>query len=314
MVRVLTIEYDCDDIDIFLNKLLAKRVSMQRYVLGVMLGMMTLGACAEGDVKADSAAVPAAQPLPEGVTTEKNLLKQEIITQSKRPALFRPSENMPEIVNEDLLRGMTESKKNPGNVSQFIGYMPKVKVLPCEKGCEGSDYDRAVKAFIKGYRGQWKDHIKERGEMIVQVRRYTTAPFYMRGLPYGTDAFGVSFILEGKLVSFGQQSLIGGSTTSDELANRLGARLATELLFSLGVGTRPAFLTPVSEEGLEGTLHAATNAMTAINGAFGSDDVRSRIEPATEANANLLPAIDGIKPGEIAPITGMHYVNSLAAF
>jgi len=279
-----------------------------------MLGMVTLGACAEGEVKVGSAAVPVTQPLPEGVTTEKNPLKQEIIAQSKQPALFRPSENMPEIVNEDLLRGMTESKKNPDNVSQFIGYMPKVRVLPCEKGCEGSGYERAVKAFIKGYRGQWKDHIKERGEMIVQVRWYNTRPFLMRSLPYGTDTFGVSFLLEGKLVSLGDRSLIGGSTTSDELANRLGARMATELLFSLGVGTRPAFLTPVSEEGVAGTLQTASNTLTAINGTFGADDVRSRIEPATEANANLFPAIDGIKPGEIAPITKTHYVTSLASF
>jgi hypothetical protein len=41
------------------------------------------------------------------------------------------------------------------------------------------------------------------------------------------------------------------------------------------------------------------------------DDVHSRIEPATEAQANLMPAIDGIAPGEIAPLTEMHYIDTI---
>ncbi|AXK37982.1 hypothetical protein DWG20_00235 [Crenobacter cavernae] len=248
--------------------------------------------------------------LPEGVTTEKNPLKQEFLAKaSSKPALFRPSENMPEIVNEDLLRGMSESGKKPGNVSQFIGYMPKLKVLPCAKGCEGSDYERAVKEFIKGYRGDGK-YFKERGEMIVQVRWYNTRPFLMRQLPYGADTFGVSFILEGKLVSLGKKSGVGISVSSYELARDIGARMAMELAYTLGMGVKPTYVSTTNNAsaGVGGAI-MATGAV--VDGLLGVEDVRPRIEPATEANSNLLPAIDGIKPGEIEPITEMHYINSL---
>ena len=56
----------------------------------------------------------------------------------------------------------------------------------------------------------------------------------MRKLPYGADVFGVSFLLEGKLVSLGKKSGVGVSVSSYELAREIGARLATELAFTLG--------------------------------------------------------------------------------
>ncbi|KVP75136.1 hypothetical protein WJ93_06895 [Burkholderia ubonensis] len=260
----------------------------------------------------ESAAVPAVADvhLPDGVTTEKNPLKQEFLAKSSsKPALFRPSENMPEIVNEDVLRGMSESGKTPGKSSDFIGYMPKLKVLPCAKGCEGKDYDRAVAEFIKGYRGNGK-HFQERGEMIVQVRWYNTRPFLMRQLPYSADVFGVSFMLEGKVVSLGNKSGVGMSISSYELAKDIGARLATELAFTLGMGVKPTYLSTTNNaSGGVGGAIMATGAK--VDGLLGVEDVRSRIEPATEANNNLLPAIDGIKPNEVEPISEMHYINSL---
>ncbi|KVP39896.1 hypothetical protein WJ87_06850 [Burkholderia ubonensis] len=266
---------------------------------------------ASSEVNAQSAVTAAAQgQLPEGVSTEKNPLKADYLTKSKTEmAVFRASDNMPEVVNEDLLRGMSDSGKAPGQVSEFIGYMPKLKVLPCAEGCEGSDYERAVADFIKGYRGNGKQ-FKERGEMIVQVRWYHTRPFYMRKVPYSADTFGVSFLLEGKLVSLGSKSGVGLPGRSNELARDMGARLAMELAFTLGVGGKPTFLSTTNNisNGVAGTI-MRTGA--AVDGVLGVEDVRSRIEPATEANANLMPAIDGIKPGEVSPITEMHYINTL---
>ncbi|WP_157643871.1 hypothetical protein [Burkholderia ubonensis] len=288
---------------------------MKRYAIGLILGLTALGAMAQeaaSEVKVESAAVPAVADvhLPDGVTTEKNPLKQEFLAKSSsKPALFRPSENMPEIVNEDVLRGMSESGKTPGKSSDFIGYMPKLKVLPCAKGCEGKDYDRAVAEFIKGYRGNGK-HFQERGEMIVQVRWYNTRPFLMRQLPYSADVFGVSFMLEGKVVSLGNKSGVGMSISSYELAKDIGARLATELAFTLGMGVKPTYLSTTNNaSGGVGGAIMATGAK--VDGLLGVEDVRSRIEPATEANNNLLPAIDGIKPNEVEPISEMHYINSL---
>jgi hypothetical protein len=238
-------------------------------------------------------------------------MKQAYIAKSGvKPALFRPSQNMPEVVNEDILRGMSESGKVPSKVSQLIGYMPRLKVLPCAKGCEGKDYDRAVAAFIKGYRGDGR-YFQERGEMVVQVRWFNVRPWYMKSVPYSADVFGVSFILEGKLVSLGKKSGVGTRITADDLARDIGARLAGELAYTLGMGVRPPLLVPLEKDALHGMGEAVLAVGAKVDGALGAEDVRSRIEPATEANANLLPAIDGIMPGEIEPISEMRYLSSM---
>lgn len=292
---------------------------VKRYMMVLVLGLMACGAANAQDSNAvdtpAASAAPAAAAggpgaLPEGVTTETNPLKQAFLAKAKsKPALFRPSANMPEVVNEDVLRGMSESGKPAGNASAVIGYMPKLVVLPCAKGCEGADYERAVKAFAKGYRGNGK-HFQERGELIVQVRWYNTRPFLQRQLPYGSDLFGVSFMLEGKVVSLGMKSGVGKSISSYELATDLGARLATELAFTLGMGAKPTFLLPGINPG-EGFAGKVLSSGAAVDGMLGVEDVRSRIEPATDAHASLLPAIDGIKPSELEPIAQMFYLNSL---
>lgn len=288
---------------------------MQRYGMGLILGLMAISAMAQEvstetkEETAVSAVLAERAALPEGVTTEQHPLKKAYLTTAKSaPAVFRPSQNMPEIVNEDLLRGMADSGK-PGKPSNFIAYMPKLKILPCAKGCEGSDYNKAIKAFQKGYSGDGK-YFQERGEMLVQVRWFNVRPFLMRHLPYSADLFGVSFILEGKLVSLGKKSGVGVSVSAHELARDMGARLAMELAYSLGVGAKPSFLSPTNDAGA-GVGAAIMATGVAVDSALGVEDVRSRVEPATEAHASLLPAIDGIQPGEIEPIDKMRYINSL---
>lgn len=265
---------------------------MKKYVAGLILGLSALTAIAQ-----------------EAIVTETNPLKLEFLAKAKtQAAVFRPSPNLPEIVNEDLIRGMSESgETKTGKGSQFIGYMPKLKVLPCAKGCEGKDYDTAVAEFIKGYRGN-KKLFEERGEMIVQVRWFNVRPFLMRSLPYTADVFGVSFMLEGKVISLGKSSGPGTSVTARDLANVLGGRLAMELAYTLGMGAKPSFLQRgiVSGEGFGGGVIAVGKTLDNLTGV---EDVRPRIEPATEAHANLLPAVDGILPNEVEPITEMRYLN-----
>ncbi|MEM8516300.1 hypothetical protein [Janthinobacterium sp. CAN_S7] len=296
---------------------------MKRYVIGSMLGVTVFSGMTQelsSEVKGGLIApvtatvgvttAPAdATALPEGVATDKNPLKQAYIHNSKNtPAVFRPNPSMPEIVNETVLRGYAEDSKEPKDVSQFMGYMPKMKVLPCAKGCEGRDYDRAVKSLIEGFRGDKKLY-QERGEMIVQVRWFNVRPFLQRQLPYGADLFGISFMLEGKVVSLGKSSGAGKSISAYELARDIGARLGMELALSLGMGVKPPALEPV--EGRDKVLAAKfMNASAALNDFQGIEDVRPRIEPATEAHAVLLPAIDGIRPNEINPIDKMYYLNS----
>ena len=126
---------------------------------------------------------------------------------------------------------------------------------------------------------------------------------------YGSDNLGVEFMLEGKVVSIGKQSLTAKSHTehADELAHDVGARIALELLNSLALGAKPDYLEAANDVG-KGFVGAMGNVNNAIGSALGGEDVRSRIEPATDANNNLLPAIDGIGPNEIEPITAMHYI------
>jgi hypothetical protein len=305
---------------------------MKRCAFSVVLGLMALSATAQetknevrmagGTAVSATAQTPVEVPvsvtvqsigaqLPDGVITEQNPLKLALLAKSgAKPAVFRPSPNMPEITNEDILRGMTEIGKAPGKVSQVIGYMPKLKVLPCAKGCEGKDYDRAVAALVNGYRGDGK-YFQERGEMVIQVRWFNVRPWYMKSVPYSADVFGVSFVLEGKLVSLGKKSGVGTHITADDLARDIGARLASELAFTLGTGARPPLLVPMKKDAVYGLGEAVMTTGVKVDGALGVEDVRSRIEPATAANANLLPAVDGIKPGEIEPITEMLYLNSL---
>ena len=301
---------------------------MKRYVVALMLGLSALGAMAQestSEVKVEQAvqveqatpAVAAAVPapdvaaLPAGVVTEQHPLKKEFLAKAKlKPAVFRPSPNMPEITNEELLRGMGDSGKAPGKPGrQVVGYMPKLKVLPCATGCTGSDYDRAVKEFIKGYRGDGKA-FEERGEMIVQVRWFNARPFLQRQLPYGADEFGVSFMLEGKVVTLGKNSGVGKTIYARELAHDIGARMAVDLAFSLGAGGRSNIL--LSAEEMDNKFVQGVSDMgTGLKGALGVTDTRSRIEPATPQHANLLPAVDGIGPNEVAPIKQMYYLNSL---
>ncbi len=285
---------------------------MQRYIVGLALAIAAMGAAAQVEVEQQANRLTAApvQDLPAGVTTEQHPLKRAFLAKgSAAPALFRPSDNMPEIVNEDLLGGMTASGKVPGKLGQFAGYPPKLKVLPCPTGCEGKEYERAVAEFIRGYAGDGK-FFKERGEMIVQVRWFHARPFYMRSVPYSADFFGVSFLLEGKLVSLSKRSLVGQSDKAHEMARDIGARMGFELALTLGVGAKPSYLLSSNNAsiGVRGKLGAVS---TAVSGALGVDDVRSRIEPGTEAHAHLMPAIDGIAPGEIAPLTEMHYIDTI---
>lgn len=257
---------------------------------------------AEGFVEA-----PVSVPLPGGVVTTTHPLKIAFLEKSgSKPLLFRPSENVPEMVNEDLIRGMREGDGPLGGFTAFAGYLPGLKVLPCEKGCVGKDYEKAVAHLVKGYRSHG-GIFAERGEMIVQVRWFHSRNFLQRASPFGSDLFGISFLYEGKLVSIGRKSMAGSNTSAVELAELLGGRLAVELAVTMGMGAKPPYLN-VSE----GVVETLTNATVAIDGVLGLDDVRSRIEPATlEAHAHLMPAVDGIAPGEIEPVDRMHYITGL---
>ncbi|WP_422191917.1 hypothetical protein [Aquabacterium sp.] len=82
--------------------------------------------------------------------------------------------------------------------------------------------------------------------------------------------------------------------------------LGYELLFRIGAGLKPHTL--VSLDANDSSLRKANLAMgaglTHIHTALGGVDALSRIEPVDPAkHAHLLPASDGIQPGEVRTIT-----------
>lgn len=301
---------------------------MKSFAVGIILGLLGVAAQASdvpaeasvvpvpavtaGDVPTDAPVTPEAAKttgLPAGVVTTTHPLKRAFLEQSKsEPTVYRPNPNMPEILNEDVIRGMRQAGENPGNFSEFVGHLPRLVVLPCAKGCEGEDYEKVVAAFVRGYRGQ-RSHFVERGEMLVQVRWVHRRSFMARQLPYGADVFGISFLYEGKLVSIGRSAGVGNAKPAERLAEELGGRFAVELALTAGMGAKPLFL-KLSDA--HETVAALMDTTSAVNEFLGAEDVRSRIEPATvEAHKHLMPAIDGIAPGEVAPITEPKFVYNL---
>lgn len=292
-----------------------------KYIVGFIFCALTLSAVAQNGsdpvATVNSPAALTKMTLPDGVVTESHPLKRALITEKSSLALFRPNPNMPEVTHEGFLRGMTEANSAPDRAAgtaksskaTMLGYMPKLKVLPCAVGCKGSKYDEAVSEFIKGYRGAGV--FQERGELIVQVRWFNVRPFLMRQMPYSADQFGVSMMLEGKLLSFGLSSGVGVSVDAAELASELGARLAADLAFTMGLGKRSTLLNPYNSQVLGGVPDAIIRTSKSVKAFLGDDDMSSRMEPATEAHQHLLPAIDGIQPGEVNPITEVIRTDTL---
>jgi hypothetical protein len=293
---------------------------MKRYAVGLILGMSALGAMAQVASSGEPAAVVQAQPaaieqageqaapvavapadasLPEGVVTEQNPVKKAYLALKKdyRPLLFRPNPNMPEMTDEETVRKLAESGSRP-ILAKGVGYLPKPILVPCAKGCEGKNYDRAVEAFLKGY---WANGLfKERGEVRMQVRWFSVRPPF---IPVGADTFGISFIAEGKLVSIGRSTGFGSHfTDTKDIASAIGAMLGRTLAYSMGMGLRPIFLKPLDEKSFVANLRGIVKKVDRFHGA---DDTTPRFEPVTAEYEHLLPAMDGIRPGEIAPATGV---------
>ena len=288
-------------------------MNAKHVLLSLLVGLtMSIGAHANSHQMGD---------LPAGAVTEQNPQKQEFFKNNPTLAMvFRPTENMPEVVKVDQVRAMVASGKPLSDVPQFIGYLPKLKVLPCSNGCAGLAYERAVSAFLEGYAAN-ATHFKERGEMKVRVlgdNRLWTAPqaevdtrktSYMQDgklitlesvptLRQNLDAetFGISFILEGKLVTLEKKSGAVAGYTTYQLAHELGARLGAELAYTLGMGIKPAYLRMSNED--DSPIASWSYLRKAAAEIYDSVEF-IRLQSAGYADNNLLPAIDGILPSEV---------------
>lgn len=253
---------------------------------------------------------PAAQSsLPPGVITEQNPLKLAVIDSKKwaRKAYYRPNENMPDLINEDLLRGMLPAGKSTEQArSEVVGYLPRLVVLPCSDGCSGSAYDNAVDALKKGFRGE-TPNIVERGEMIVRISHLHHRSILANFVPTFNDSISVQFVLQGRLVTLSRAGIAaaahgsGGNTT--DMAEGIGAQIGKSLLLDMGVGVAPVFTVPVLGDGLHKAMTGVLMVGNAVLRAVGTDTAESTVGPVPDGDVSLLPAIDGIGPNEVEPLT-----------
>jgi hypothetical protein len=313
---------------------------MRKYLVGVALGMMAMGSYAQAvstadaasevavnavgaagavagqpvmaasDADVDPAALVPAQPasthrtgLPPGVITEQNPLKLAIIEQrGARKAYYRPNENMPDLSNEDALRGkLSDGKTEAQARGEVIGYMPRLRVIPCSDGCDGSAYDKAVAALVSGYRGTMPN-IAYRGEMLVRVSRFHHLSFLSSMVPTFNESISIQFVMQGRLVTLSKAAMDNHGSATD-LAEQLGSTLGTQVLLQLGVGIAPGVTIPEQNTGLHSATHSVLKVTGAILGAIGTDTARSTVGPVPEGDVSLLPAIDGIGPNEVDPLT-----------
>ncbi len=216
-------------------------------------------------------------------------------------SIYRPGPNMPE-ASPQLLRDQMSKTAT----TDFLGYMPRVRVTGCPQ-CKGSDFSKIMKSFLKGL-GSYTDgpgKIEYRGELPIEIRWFNIGSSF---LPTSTSQFGISYVYEGKLISMGRSTAVGKASDIYQQAEDLGVRLGYDLLFRIGVGLKPYTLMSLDANGtsMRKASLALGAGLTHVHTALGGVDARSRIEPVDPArHAHLLPAIDGINPGEVRPITEM---------
>jgi hypothetical protein len=262
------------------------------------------GAASPVDIAAER--VPSASPEANGLTVVTHPGKQAVIkgTPGMQFMVYRVNPSMPEITNEDLIRGRVQNGRIPDLKGLVLGYLPMLSVRPCAVGCKGPDYVNAATAFLVGYGSAWKSGYQPRGVLPVRVRWYKRRSFIERVNPLAVDEFGISFVLEGKLVSVGVQTSTGSGGSVGEVAYALGNQLALSMSGAVAMGAKPGYLDGTSHNALVGAVGSVLDKAHNFEQMLGVSDVRLRLEPVTTENSvGILPAIDGVLPGEVLPIT-----------
>lgn len=223
---------------------------------------------------------------------------------------YRPSENLPEVTNEDLLQGYGDkdavARLKKSTVK--VGTLPRLKLLPCDVGCDTDDYRKAEQLFLAKYdKAVANGHFTYRGTMTAKVRWYKVKSYLARKLSVPvSDVFAISFPLEGKLYTLSTWQM-GKDYDVESLTTKAAARLFLMMFNQVGLGLKPTALQRLLPETERNVLtrfsDATAGASLAFDSLLGQEDTRSRLEPMTEADNVLLPAFDGILPNEVDPLT-----------
>lgn len=299
-------------------------VRSTKTVLALLLsGSLCISSWAE-EAEADAVATPAEVTL-QSISSElpSNEMQPPVVT--AYPAIrkkyegheqillkYRKNENLPEITNDAMLEGTATAKQ----AKEVVGTIPRLTVLPCDTGCKGnSDYEKAVKVFLKNYENPVRQGILAyRGNMTIKVRWFNERGYFKRklGMISGYDVFAYSFPIEGKLVTLSYRDS-APEADMEALVTKASGMLGLMMMTQMGMGLKPVplqELLPESEQKFMRKLNDSLQPIAAvIDGIFGNADYRSRVEPMTDAYANLLPAVDGILPNEIDPLNKVVYFN-----
>jgi hypothetical protein len=268
-----------------------------------VLSSQSIAAASDATPSIDASNSSHQTSLPPGIITEQNSLKLAIIEQQgAKKAYYRPNESMPDLSNEDALRGRLSSGRTQEQARrELVGYMPRLRIIPCSDNCNSSAYDEAAAALIKGYRGTMPN-VAERGEMIVRISHFHHLSFLASMVPTFNESISIQFVLQGRLVTLDKAAMDNHGSATD-MAEQLGALLGTQVLMQLGVGIAPSVTIPASKTALNSAKHSVLKVGSSILNVVGTDSAHSTIGPVPDGDISLLPAIDGIGPNEIEPLT-----------
>ena len=294
-----------------------------------LAALAVLSGCATNAPHApiDPAKVPRTETFGHPLESGKPLYDYEVVRTNRTAVLdaytkspwqlnrFRPNPNLPELVNAELLT--TGSNPDPEklndrlkNNEQVLFTFPKLQVVPCDDGCIGNkDYDKAIKEFTDRYDAMVRGNgVAYRGEMKVKVRWFNKRSYLesVNPLSLAQDVFAIQFPIEGNLLTISSSSFGRNSKIEDRVA-LVGNRFRIAVMLPLSYGLRNGFSATL-DPAYDPSVMQRTSAFIApgvrgLKSLLGQADYSSRVEPLAADNA-LLPAIDGLRPGEIVALDG----------
>lgn len=262
------------------------------------------------------------QPLAERpvVQTNRTGVLNAYAEQPWRLMKFRPNINLPELVDAQIVNNTPNLDINKinaqfNNNERLIFTLPRLSIIPCDDGCVGNkDYEKAVQAFIKSYSPVKSDKgVAPRGVMKVKVRWFNQRSYLQKANPlsFAQDVFAIQFPIEGNLVTISSSSFGKSSDINDNIekvANSFNIAVVLPITYGLrnsfSMALDPSYDPSVMQK--FGDFVAPT--VRGLQKALGQNDYLSRIEPMTPDNP-LLPAIDGIQPGELIKLKEPYIFN-----
>lgn len=295
-------------------------------LIPVAAALAVLAGCATKPASSiDPSKIPVAQVFGHALMDNQPLAERPVV-QTNHPAVlnayagqpwrlmkFRPNINLPEMVDVDVINNNPTLDINKANAQfnnneRLIFTLPRLNIIPCDEGCIGNmDYEKAVQAFIKSYSSLDSGKgVAPRGVMKVKVRWFNQRGYLQKVNPLSLaqDVFAIQFPIEGNLVtisasSFGTSSDINKNV--EKVANNFKIAVVLPVTYGLRNNVSMALDPSYDPSAMQKAGGLVAPVVRGLQKVLGQTDYSSRIEPMAADNP-LLPAIDGIKPGELVKL------------